>query len=70
MQPVEQSARHRVAGQQCSRLRIPQEDAAVRMAGDMEERLNSFSQVNNLAISQKVQTRAWPDWLLKNTAFS
>ena len=38
VQPVEQSARHRVAGQQCSRLRIPQEDAAVRMAGDMEDR--------------------------------
>ena len=38
VQPVKQSARHRVAGQQCSRLRIPQEDAAVRMAGDMEDR--------------------------------
>ena len=38
VQSEKQSTRYRVAGKKRSRLRIPEQDAAVRMAGDMENR--------------------------------
>ena len=38
VQSEKQSTRYRVAGKKRSRLRIPEQDAAVRMAGDMEDR--------------------------------